>query len=140
MKLKIMKDKIIRLCKSLLLTTLFISIIAFLFYLKIYKGVKIVCVYHLLTHLYCPGCGLTRMLTAIMNHNFYQAFRWNPLLFIVLPLLIVVYMVEIIIYIFKGSFTERFLHILCWIACLLVVYGIIRNLSLFSWFMPTQIL
>ena len=34
---------------------------------------------------YCPGCGITRMLYSIITFDFYQAFRYNPLLFIMLP-------------------------------------------------------
>ena len=35
--------------------------------------------------LYCPGCGVTRMLYSILKGQFYQAFRYNPLIFISLP-------------------------------------------------------
>ena len=43
------------------------------------------CVFHTLTGWYCPGCGATRALHALLHGNIAAAFRWNILL---IPLLI----------------------------------------------------
>lgn len=37
--------------------------------------------------LYCPGCGGTRMVQSILKLDFYQAFRYNPLVFVLLALI-----------------------------------------------------
>jgi len=45
-------------------------------------GIYLSCPIHKFLGLYCPGCGITRMLYAILRLDFYQAFRYNVLLFI----------------------------------------------------------
>ena len=35
-------------------------------------------------HIYCAGCGGTRMFYSLLKLEFYQAFRYNPLLFLFL--------------------------------------------------------
>ena len=59
-------------------------------------GVYVPCIFRKITHLYCPGCGITRMLAAILTGDFYQALRYNPLICILLPLAIV-YLVDYLI-------------------------------------------
>ncbi|MBF0360570.1 MAG: DUF2752 domain-containing protein [Oligoflexia bacterium] len=36
------------------------------------------CLFHLLTHLQCPGCGMTRAILSIINGDISQAFYYNP--------------------------------------------------------------
>lgn len=40
-------------------------------------------------HLNCPGCGSQRMIHSLLHFEFGQAFSYNPLLFISLPLVAV---------------------------------------------------
>ena len=44
-------------------------------------------VFHYL-HLYCPGCGSTRALSALLHGHFSQAMYYNPLFVVLLPLLL----------------------------------------------------
>lgn len=46
------------------------------------------CVFHVLTGLYCPGCGMTRALHALAHGDPASAFAMNPLLVLSLPLLL----------------------------------------------------
>lgn len=46
------------------------------------------CVFLSATNLYCPGCGATRCLHSLLHGHFAQAFAFNPLLVVALPLLI----------------------------------------------------
>lgn len=46
------------------------------------------CIFHTLTGLYCPGCGMTRATHALLNFEFKKALDFNPLFFVLLPLLI----------------------------------------------------
>ena len=46
------------------------------------------CMFHWATGLHCPGCGATRCVHALLRLDFPQAFAYNPLFVLVLPLLI----------------------------------------------------
>lgn len=45
------------------------------------------CLFHTLTHLYCPGCGTTRALNALLHGNLALAVQMNPLTVIALVLI-----------------------------------------------------
>ena len=45
------------------------------------------CPFLRLTGLYCPGCGAQRALHALLSGNFAEAFRFNPFLLSIVPLL-----------------------------------------------------
>lgn len=45
------------------------------------------CPFHALTGLYCPGCGSTRSLHALLHGDLATALAMNPLLVVALPLL-----------------------------------------------------
>ena len=47
-----------------------------------------VCLLHQTTGLLCPGCGSLRALHQLLHGNIVQAFRFNPLLMVALPVLI----------------------------------------------------
>jgi len=44
------------------------------------------CLFHVVTGLYCPGCGSTRALHQLLHGNLVAAFRFNPLMVAALPL------------------------------------------------------
>ncbi len=44
------------------------------------------CLFHHLTGLNCPGCGMTRAAHATLHGRFGEAFRFNPLGMVLLPL------------------------------------------------------
>lgn len=50
-------------------------------------GVGIPCVFHLVTRLKCPGCGISRMLLALAKLDFRTAFVENRFLLLSLPFL-----------------------------------------------------
>lgn len=47
------------------------------------------CVFHQLTGLHCPGCGMTRATFAVLHGQLGLAFRCNPLGVVLLPLTVV---------------------------------------------------
>ena len=97
------------------------------------------CIFHELFHIWCPGCGGTRMIISIFNLDFYQAFRWNPLLFILFILGIIYIIIGIIIYIKKRVIMIPNIKVCIFILCLLLFYMIIRNIDMFSYLIPTRI-
>ena len=102
-------------------------------------NIYIPCVFNELTGFYCPGCGVTRMINSLVKLDFYQAFRYNQLLFILMPVFIF-YLVD---YIYKSIKNKKTLlyktpnYIWYIIVALLVIFGIIRNI--FPYFAPTVI-
>ena len=47
------------------------------------------CLFKLFFHHECWGCGLTRAVAALSHLEFEQAYDYNPLVFIILPLLFI---------------------------------------------------
>ena len=45
-----------------------------------------ICLFRHVTHLPCPGCGLTRALSSLIQGNPAAAFSYHPFAFLVLPL------------------------------------------------------
>ena len=43
------------------------------------------CVFHVITGLECPGCGGTRALHALLHGRLAEAYRLNPMLFLMMP-------------------------------------------------------
>jgi hypothetical protein len=45
------------------------------------------CLFHVITGMYCPGCGSTRALYQLLHGHVVKAFRFNPLMVAALPFL-----------------------------------------------------
>lgn len=88
---------------------------------------------------FCPGCGTTRLCRAVLAGDFYQAFRYNPLVFILIPVFAVMYICETVKYLKYGKFSKYLNYILIAIAVVLNIYGIIRNLPFLSFLAPVQL-
>lgn len=104
----------------------------FLLYLILnkYFPISIKCPFYLLTGLYCPGCGITRMFKALLEGNIYQAFRYNPLVFIY----IMGYLLyKIMPFNFSLKTSKKLLNFLL---ILTLFYGVLRNIPLFSFLAP----
>ena len=135
MKTKINKEKLKK-SKIIIFITLLLSITYL--YLNKRFSFYIPCLFHKITHLYCPGCGLTRMIISILKLNFYQAFRYNPLLFIMLPFIIIYEIIYYINWIQDKNFTisKKIWYILLIIT---IIYTILRNLNTFNYLAPTKL-
>lgn len=120
---------------SLLLTTIATMLIV----AKKYFNIGISCTFYEILHVYCPGCGGTRMIVALSNLDFYQAFRYNPFLFVTSPILFVIYIQQSILYIKYERFSNYLDKFLIIYAVTLIMFGIIRNIGIFSWLEPTVI-
>ncbi len=121
--------------KSVLLSIGFV--IALVIYFFIYKltGFAIQCPIHYITGYYCPGCGITRLLFSLIKLDFYQAFRFNPLVFILIILYIIYFVIK---YLFKVNIKipNKVMYSLI---VILLIYGILRNIPMFSYLKPTII-
>lgn len=70
----------------------------FFLYLNKNYGFYIPCLFHKLTNLYCPGCGITRCIVSLLKGNISAAFKYNQLVFILLPFLTVYFIYKIYLY------------------------------------------
>ena len=123
--------------------TFLIIITALIFYLILGEHFDffLKCPIRSIFHLYCPGCGSTRMLKSFLHGNIYQAFRFNPLLFIAIPF----YIVYLLLNLWtekkgKISLTKKLEpNIWYFLIFLFITYGILRNTPLFKFLAPTVI-
>lgn len=135
MEIKLNKDKIYYSIKITIV--IIISTIIFLFLNKQFSF-YIPCIFHKITNLWCPGCGITRMIISIINLNFYQAFRYNPLAFILLPFFIIYGL----IYYFNWIQDKHFqINKNIWYILLIItlLFMVLRNISIFDFLAPTKI-
>ena len=92
-------------------------------------GISVPCLFYKVTHFYCPGCGITRLFFSILKLDFYQAFRYNPLVFI----LIILY---IFVKLFKVKVPKTAIYILL---VVVILFGILRNIDTFDYLRPTKL-
>ena len=79
------------------------------------------------------------MMDALLQFDFYQAFRYNPLLFILLILGIITFLFITFYYIKKKVFLIPSWKTWIVVLILLIVYMILRNIPIFSYFIPTEV-
>lgn len=93
----------------------------------------VVCIFNKQTGWLCPGCGGQRAIQSLLHGNFNEAFLLNPLIYILLPLLVFLYVALIEVYVFGNKkFLEKY-AIPNWFAYVLIIllmfFFIIRNLD-----------
>lgn len=124
-----------------LILSLLIIIIMLIFFLYLNKnyGFYIPCLFHKLTNLYCPGCGITRCIVSLLKGNISEAFKYNQLVFILLPFLTVYFIYKIYLYL-TNSQDEIIKKIpnITWIILLIItiLFGILRNIKYFTFLRP----
>jgi len=99
------------------------------------------CVVNKFTGLYCAGCGMTRALYSLIQLDFYQAFRYNVLSIVLLPIIVLYVLFEIYARIFDKTNIMNRIPTWIWytIAVVVIVFGIVRNIECFSWLKPTVV-
>lgn len=118
--------------KVILGTTALLGL-CFYFFLNQRLSIGIPCLFYQITGFYCPGCGVTRMLFALLKLDFYQAFRYNPFVFLLIifyllyKILNIKYPVKINSYVIYG------------IVLLAILFGVLRNIEMFYYLKPTVI-
>lgn len=106
--------------------------------LLIHGKIAIACVFYEITGLYCPGCGITRSILSLIDGNIYQAFRYNPIIFIDIPLIMIT---SIIDFIYKDNKKVKKVTNAIYIMLLIItlVFGVLRNIPYFSFLAPTTL-
>ncbi len=106
----------------------------FLYYHNPKESTWLICVIHELTGYYCPGCGSGRASYSILHGQFYEAFRYNPLLCILLPWIGLYTGICLIQWLLKGKETiSRKIPIEATYVLLgiVILYGIVRNIDVY---------
>lgn len=126
--------------KKVIITSILISIIILIFlYLNKHYGFYIPCVFRKTTGLYCPGCGATRCILALLKGNIKASFSYNPIFFIMLPFLSIGIIYKIYLYIEnkKDNLINKIPNYI-WITIIviLIIFGILRNIEGFEFLRP----
>lgn len=93
-------------------------------------GLALPCPFRAVTGLLCPGCGITRLCLALLRGDWAGAWRANPALLPMLPILAALAVRLSVRYVREGSAVlTRRENALVWVlAALLAAWGIVRNL------------
>ncbi len=122
-----MKRNLIKLTK--IYSLVFVFGICYAIFYKV-TDIAIPCVFYEITGFKCPSCGVTRMVTALIFGNVHEAFLYNRLMFVLLPLFGVYFVRFSISYIKNQKIVlykwDNVLIIL--LIIILVIFGIVRNI------------
>ena len=121
-----------------LISFISILLLSFLYYKinKIYH-IGLICIFHEITNLYCPGCGITRAIFSLFELNIIQAIKYNILLITVIPLILYYYLIKIKDWILLKESKEIYPKTLWNIILIFVtLFGILRNIEIFSFLAP----
>lgn len=91
---------------------------------------SIPCPFHAITGLQCPGCGVTRMCLALLRLDVSGAWKANPVLLLLLPLLGGLLGYRAVVYVRRGSVPTARWETLVWsgMAEVLLLWGVWRNI------------
>ena len=100
-------------------------------YLIVYNvlGYGIPCPIHAVLHIYCGGCGVTRMLVHLSRFEFAEALSSNCVLFFMLPAALVLYVRHTVRFIRSGRRgLSKAESVLTWTAvAVLLIFTVVRN-------------
>jgi hypothetical protein len=125
--------------KKIIILSILVLILVIFLLLDIFEVIGIPCPFYEYLHIYCPGCGSTRMIRSLLHFEFYQAFRYNPLLFILLFPFGGVIIAEIVYSIKNKKMFNISTKIYVILLIIILIYWILRNIPFFSWLAPTVI-
>ena len=102
------------------------------------SGWGIPCIFYVMSGLYCPGCGITRMCMALLRLDFAGAFRANALIMALLPAGAFFGIRRWVIYVKTGEEDMDLPEKIAVFAAFLlaVTFWIIRNLPQFAFLAP----
>lgn len=120
-----MKQRIIKVISQISILT---SILLGYYFLNKYYHISIPCLFHKITNLNCPGCGITRCLFSLLEANPKKAFYYNPLVTILLPIFIIYEIINTYNYVKKGSTIKIPNQISYTLFLITILFGIIRNI------------
>ncbi len=122
-----MRDRALRIAKPAA-----VVLAAGLGYLLIHEltGFALFCPFRRFLHIYCPGCGVSRMFFHLAHLEWYEAFSSNCVAFCILPIAVVMCAVHAFRYIRYGDGRlRRFEQAGVYLAIgVLLVFAVVRNI------------
>ena len=96
------------------------------------------CLFHTVTGLYCPGCGVSRMCLSILSLDFASAFKANAAVFLLLPPGLVMALRMAVRYVRTGNTRPTRVQTCVFYVMVgvLLVFGVVRNLPGFEGLRP----
>ncbi|MFC5571102.1 DUF2752 domain-containing protein [Lysobacter yangpyeongensis] len=94
------------------------------------------CLFHDLTGLYCPGCGITRALHALVHFDLRRALAMNAFFVLCLPLLAAMTLQGVTARAWLPKAVRRVVFDGRWWIGALLVFGLLRNLPGLEWLAP----
>lgn len=100
------------------------------------------CPFHHITGLHCPGCGSQRALHQLIHFNIYDAFRYNPLLVVIFPLVIWALVIRVYNFIYQTKYRVTLFYNNIWVYGffgIVILFWVARNIPFepFSCLAPT---
>ncbi len=121
------------------LILILISFLIIYFILNELLDVGIPCLFYEITGYYCPGCGITRLLFSFLKLDFYQAFRYNPLIFILIIITGIYWLVKFILKKFMNISIAIPNYVYYILLVIVIIFGILRNIPMFDFLSPTEL-
>lgn len=121
------------------LILILISFLIIYFILSELLDVGIPCLFYEITGYYCPGCGITRLLFSLLKLDFYQAFRYNPLIFILIIITGIYWLVKFILKKFINISIAIPNYVYYILLIIVIIFGILRNIPMFDFLSPTEL-
>jgi hypothetical protein len=100
---------------------------------------KVDCPWKKIFDIDCAGCGTTRMVVSLIQLDFYQAFRFNPFIFVLLVLCILYLGYVLICKLLKKNYITIGKKTFIVIVLLSLIFMIFRNINGFEFLKPTVI-
>lgn len=112
---------------------IFIIVLIVMAILVLLERIAIPCIFNKITGFYCPGCGITRAIRALLKGDIQTSFRNNILLYTVIPLLFIAMALNKIT---KYKYKKTYNIVLIFLLVITIGYGIIRNIPMFWYLTP----
>ena len=127
-----------RLLKSLLTAGIVLAVgLSYYAFIKL-TGLGIPCIFHSLTGLHCPGCGVSRMCIALLQLDLATAFQSNAFWMVLWPFLAVYGLFKWVEYLKTGRTVNRRWEtpVSAVLLAIALIFSILRNIPAFSFLAP----